>query len=353
MTSSPTSLAALCQQLRETATQVDLAGQWPSEQMRWCAQAGVFRWFVPQAHGGWQWSEQQLMEGYLALSQSCLTTSFILTQWHAACRRIVASNNASLSARLLPRMANGELFVTVGISHLTTSRQHLSRPVLRAQWQPDGGLLLDGYSPWVTGASAADCLVLGAACDDGQQVLCAIPADRAGVVASPGQSLVALSASCTDQVSLKQVAVAAEEILAGPCENVLAQNSGGGAGGLQTSTLAIGLALAAVEIIESQSEQRRDLLPVAEKLALDTRQLREALNDLTNGGKTISAGELRQRANSLVLRATQAALSASKGAGYMASHPAGRLAREALFFLVWSCPQPVVSANLCELAQLV
>ena len=59
---------------------------------------------------------------------------------------------------------------------------------------------------------------------------------------------------------------------------------------------------------------------------------------------------IRQRANSLVLRATQAALSAAKGSGYVVGHPAGRWCREALFFLVWSCPQPVAAANLCELA---
>ena len=31
---------------------------------------------------------------------------------------------------------------------------------------------------------------------------------------------------------------------------------------------------------------------------------------------------------------------------------AGRWCREALFFLVWSCPACVLSANLCELAGL-
>jgi len=52
----------------------------------------------------------------------------------------------------------------------------------------------------------------------------------------------------------------------------------------------------------------------------------------------------------LALRATQAALASAKGAGYLAGHPAGRWCREALFFLVWSCPAPVLQANLCELA---
>ena len=57
-------------------------------------------------------------------------------------------------------------------------------------------------------------------------------------------------------------------------------------------------------------------------------------------------------ADSLVLRATQAALGAAKGAGFVSGHSAGRWCREALFFLVWSCPQSVLSANLCELAGL-
>jgi hypothetical protein len=53
-----------------------------------------------------------------------------------------------------------------------------------------------------------------------------------------------------------------------------------------------------------------------------------------------------------VLRATQASLAAAKGTGFLASHPAGRWCREALFFLVWSCPQAVMEANLCQLAML-
>ncbi len=35
-------------------------------------------------------ADTKIIEGYLALSRSCLTTTFILTQWHAACRRIAA-----------------------------------------------------------------------------------------------------------------------------------------------------------------------------------------------------------------------------------------------------------------------
>jgi hypothetical protein len=33
-------------------------------------------------------------------------------------------------------------------------------------------------------------------------------------------------------------------------------------------------------------------------------------------------------------------------------HPAERLLRESMFFLVWSCPQPVTESLLCDLAGL-
>jgi hypothetical protein len=46
-------------------------------------------------------------------------------------------------------------------------------------------------------------------------------------------------------------------------------------------------------------------------------------------------------------------LAASKGAGFVAGHPAERAVREAMFFLVWSCPQPVVSAALREFACVI
>ena len=61
---------------------------------------------------------------------------------------------------------------------------------------------------------------------------------------------------------------------------------------------------------------------------------------------------LRTAANGLVLRASQAALVASKGAGFTVGHPAERGVREAMLFLVWSCPTQVAQAAMCELACL-
>lgn len=344
--------AQLCQQLADHAGELDRSGQWPAQQLEWCAAAGVFGWFVPTEFGGEGWSEAQLLDGYLRLSQCCLSTTFVLTQWHAACRRIVGSSNEELKRELLPQLAGGELFATVGISHLTTSRQHVGQPVLAATEQPDGSFVLDGFSPWVTGAAHADLMVLGATLQDGRQILAAVSNHRPGVTAHPGVELVALASSCTDRVDLHQVRVLQNELVAGPVMNVLQTNSGGGAGGLQTSTLAVGLAARAIDFLHAEATQRHELSPVVQKMHRDCQQLQDALADLTAGEESMTSGELRQQANSLALRSTQAALQAAKGAGFIATHPTGRWAREALFFLVWSCPQAVAQANLCELAQL-
>jgi alkylation response protein AidB-like acyl-CoA dehydrogenase len=346
------SLDVLCARLHESAAKLDAYEVWPTEQLAWCAESGVFRWFIDEQHGGSNWSDVEIIEGYLALSQACLTTTFILTQWSAACRRIATSANRALSEKLLPRLATGELFVTVGISHLSTSRQHSARPALTAQRRPDGSYVLNGYSAWVTGGAYADYIVVGATLPDGNQVLCCVPRMCPGLTTYLGQRLVALTSSCTDKIELQNVIVQPADVLAGPVANVMQSGGGGGTGGLQTSTLAVGLAIAASKYLKAETAHRRDIADAAQAIESETRALRSSLIALANGEPTsLTASDLRGKANSLVLRATQAALTVAKGAGFAAENPVGRWAKEALFFLVWSCPQPVLDANLTELTR--
>lgn len=345
------SLDDLCRKLQEHSGPMDDDGRWPAAPLEWCGGAGVHKWFLAPEHGGFGWSDVDVLRGYLRLSAACMTTTFVLTQRTGACRRIAASDNPFPKEKLLPSLAAGERFATVGISHLTTSRRHLARPVLRAVERANG-FVLDGYSPWVTGADHADVVVLGATLDDGRQLLAAVSTDLPGVVAGPPQRLIGLSASHTGRLDCHSVEVGREWVLFGPAENVMAQGIGAKTGGLETSCLAIGLSQAAIDYLVSEAEKRPELVGPSAALVEDQARLERELLALGSGGEGCTPAELRARANSLALRATQAALAAAKGTGYVLGHPAGRWCREALFFLVWSCPQPVVSANLCELAGL-
>ena len=64
------------------------------------------------------------------------------------------------------------------------------------------------------------------------------------------------------------------------------------------------------------------------------------------------AAQIRSAANTLALRSTQAYLTVMKGTGFLRTEPAQRWARQALFFLVWSCPTPVAHAAIRDLVGL-
>jgi alkylation response protein AidB-like acyl-CoA dehydrogenase len=277
------------------------------------------------------------------VAETCLTTALVLSQWAAACR-IIAAGPAAVRRRRLPPLARGETPTTVGISQLSTSRRHLGTPALVAT-ERDGGWRLDGECPWVTGAAACDTIVTGAAAGPGEQVFFVVPTAGPGVEIAPPLELLALSGSLTTSVRLAGVEPA----------DVIRPEPGGGVrtGGLATTALAVGATRAAVALLAAEAAARPDLAPVAAGLRGETESLSADLDAAARGGAEGPARDgLRVRANGLVVRAAQAALAASKGAGFVSGHPAERLVRESLFFLVWSCPQAVSSAVMCELAGL-
>lgn len=333
------------------AAEVDQSGSWPTAQWQDLRAWGVLGWVIPREFGGTEVSAEWLIRGYERLAGACLTTAFILTQRNGACQRLTGADTP-LVRQWLPQLAAGRLFATVGISHLTTSRQHLGRPVVEVKVVGDQ-YVLNGQVPWVTGGTAADIVVTGGTCADGREVLLAVPTDRPGVTLLPPARLLALNGSQTGAVELRDVCVDAGCLLAGPMAGVM-RSGGGGAGSLTTSALAVGLSGRTIGLLLAEATARADLARVASEFSVELARLQSDLYATARGDEAtgVTAELLRQRANSLALRCTQALMAASKGAGFVSGHPAERAVREAMFFLVWSCPQPVVQAALHQLACL-
>jgi alkylation response protein AidB-like acyl-CoA dehydrogenase len=340
--------------LRAGTGRLDLDEAWPAEAFERLREAGVLEWVVPDEYGGNLVGEAELTRAYQLLATACLVTTFVLTQRNGACQRIAGSTNEALKAELLPGLARGELFATVGISHLTTSRQHIGTPAVVVREEGTGGFVLDGLIPWVTGGRHADIIVGGGTLADGRQILAAIPTDTPGVVPGEAARLMALNGSHTGPVELRRVRLAADRVVAGPVEGVMRQGTGGGAGSVTTSALALGAAQSSIEGLRIEAERRPDVAESFESLHAEAATLERDLYRLVERGTEcgLDSEGIRRRANSLVLRAAQALLAATKGAGYVRGHAAERAVREAMFFLVWSCPQPVVRAALREFACL-
>jgi alkylation response protein AidB-like acyl-CoA dehydrogenase len=350
MTDATISLDNMLAALRENASDADGRLEWPEISWDALSRGGAVHWAIPTSSRGDGWEPTRLLDGYEQVAAACLTSCFILSQRDAACRRLRDTSNQELARELLPDLAQGKTFATVGLSQLTTSRQHV-KPAMTAR-QVGEDLVLDGFMPWVTGAPRADFYVTGAVLDDGRQFLAVLPRDRPGVTVGPPAELMALQGSQTAEVRCENVRLERRWLLAGPVEKVMA-GARGGTGGLETSCLALGLTGAAVDYLLAEAASRPDLKATADRLDHARVLIRQELHRAaTVGCDSDAAASLRGRANTLVLRATQAALTASKGAGFLRGHPAQRWARQALFFLVWSCPRPAVEATMAYFCEL-
>jgi alkylation response protein AidB-like acyl-CoA dehydrogenase len=222
---------------------------------------------------------------------------------------------------------------------------------MRAEPLADGSYRLNGAMPWVTAAERSQVLVTGAVLEDGRQILVVLPTDRAGVSIKPAFDLAALVASRTTEVDCQDVVIQADEVIGGPAIDVMAHINAAGTGGLETSALAIGQARAALRGLQAEVLGREELNDSSDSLHTQIEQVWVALRATAEGESDApSPASVRARANAVALRSTQAYLTARRGRGFLLSDPAQRWARQALFFLVWSCPTPVANAAIRELA---
>lgn len=345
-------LDAMAARLAEADGPADEAGVWPERLWEILLTSGAPGWSFPSEWGGEACDRPTLAERYARVAEGSLTAAFILSQHDAGVRRLLAASERPVARRWLEAIAAGRAFTTVGISQLTTSRRHGAQAMVATETN-SGGFRLDGVMPWVTGAERADVLVTGAALDDGRQLLIALPADRPGLTVQPAFALAALGASRTSEVTCDGVLVEESDILIGPAHDVMAHASAAGTGGLETSALALGQARAALNALMAETPKRNDLAEPVEALAEAWSHAWLTLMAAARGdADALPAGQVRAQANALVLRLTQAYLTARKGTGFLRTEPAQRWARQALFFLVWSCPSPVAQAAIRDLAGL-
>jgi alkylation response protein AidB-like acyl-CoA dehydrogenase len=338
----PAALSALCNTLAGLAQETAEIGPWRSGAFASLARSGALAGFIPADCGGTSASEPAILGMLATIATHCLTTALALTQWASACR-IIAGGELALRSARLPALARGDTLTTVGISQLSTSRRHLGSPPLVAA-RSNATWRLNGLCPWVTGADSSNTIVTGAPTDAGEQFFFVVSTDADGLDIAPPMQMLSLSGSRTSSVVFRNVE---------PADVIRPAETGVRTGGLATTALAVGSTRAAIAILDEEARARPALEPVAAGLRVDVDELWRQLDAAADGGiEPADRARLRAHAHRLVVRAAQAALTASKGAGFVTGHPAERLVRESMFFLVWSCPQAVSSAVMCELAGL-
>ena len=209
----------------------------------------------------------------------------------------------------------------------------------------DTGLRLNGMIPWSTGADHADFIVAGARVQDGNPVIFVLPTDRPGLRINAALPLATLSAAHTSSIECRDVQIESHLLLAGPSSDAMTARKR--SVHVSQAFAALGLIRGALELIAQVKHGSAST--ALESLNQQYRELRHsvhALNARTDDHDLQSGPLIRSELNNLALRATHAAVTVHKGSSLRLDHPAQRLAREALFLLVWSSPMSVVDRNL-------
>jgi alkylation response protein AidB-like acyl-CoA dehydrogenase len=343
--------------IRSRAMEYDQTADWPAADLVDLAAAGTMRWAIPTDFGGDGLDPLELHLRYESIAAASLSTVLILTQRDSAIGFILGAETWPFRESWLHQLAENEFFTTIGIAQLTTSRQ-AGPPALRAA-RADGGWQLDGLIPWSTGPAVSRYVFAGAVCDKESsgngngQILFALPTSAAGVAIAAPMQLVALRSSWTTSIRCDGVFVPDDLVLRGPVPSALAGRVKSIAVG--QAFLATGLCQGALDLIATHDSQRAR--ETRERFAEQLASLRDellAINSPAADPAAIAAAgpRLRGACNELAVRVTHAAVALFKGTALLSDHPAQRLAREAMFLLVWSCPDPVIDCTVNALSDI-
>jgi alkylation response protein AidB-like acyl-CoA dehydrogenase len=302
------------------AMQVEAAHRVPPEHLDLLAAEGFYGLAGPREAGGLDVPFPAACRIIEILAGACLSTTFVWMQHHGVVRAVAGTDNAALRQRMLGPLCRGERRAGVALAGLLPGP-----PRLRAR-ATEGGYVLDGTSPWVTGWDYLDTLHVAARQDDGTIVWAVLDVPEPLSITEEPLAMVAVMASSTVQLRFDGHPVPQDRVTGTlpleqwPSRDAAALRANG--------SLALGLTARCCELIGPG--------PLDEQLA----RCRTALDTADPDAMP----RARAAACELALRAT-AALIVTQGSGaILADHDAQRLAREALFLLVFGSRPPIREA---------
>jgi alkylation response protein AidB-like acyl-CoA dehydrogenase len=304
----------------------------------------------PAEYGGPAISENEMRDFQEEIARYSGALAFLQTQHQGVVGMIASSGNQPLKDEYLPQMGNGRKLVGVGFSQL----RRPGPPIMRAE-PTEGGYVLNGHVPWVTGWSMFGEFMIGASLPDGRAVFGLVPlSDREGVKVSEPMRLAAMEAAMTVSVDLDGYFLS-ETRTALVREKGWIQNSDQ-INIAQQGSFAMGCARAGLDILLRNAE-RRSLCFAHEAHQRLTAELEECrrLTEESRRDVTEETTEERLRLRAwqidLAVRCAHAAIASSSGAANSIDHPAQRVYREALVFTVSAQTGPIMEATLNRLVR--
>jgi alkylation response protein AidB-like acyl-CoA dehydrogenase len=314
--------------LLPAAMTVDRADRIPAAHLDLLAEEGLYGLAAPPAAGGLG-REDMASAGSVveALASGSLATAFVWLQHHSPVLAVAASRRPGVAERWLGPLASGERRAGIALAGL---RPGAPGGGLRVR-AVEGGYVLDGDAPWVTGWDMIDTVHVAArdAADVIHYLL--VDAAPAPTLAARLLDLVAVQASRTVNLSFGGHFVPADRLTGTqPSEEWARSDASGSA---FNGFLALGVARRCCRLLGPS--------PLDAELAACRRALLAA--DAT------STPDARAAASKLALRATATLAVQTGSRAVLRDNHAQRLVREAAFLLVFGSRPAIRDALLHRL----
>jgi alkylation response protein AidB-like acyl-CoA dehydrogenase len=302
-----------------TALETDAADRVPRSHLDALADAGLYGLFGPVEAGGLAADATTGLAVIEALAGGCLTTTFVWLQHHSALQAVATSTTPGVREGWLERMCRGKSRAGIAIAGIRPSAVAVSAQAV------DGGWLVTGDVPWVTGWGVIDVVHAAALTPGGDVVWALVDAVESASLTCRRLRLVAVNASATVTVRFRAHFVPAGRITGVDTAQTWATPE---TRRLRTNgSLALGLTARCCRLI-GPSALDEELL--ACRVALDAAQ-----SDPTGLPAARAAASL------LAYRSAGAVVAATGSRSVLLDQHPQRLVREAAFLLVFGSRPPI------------
>ncbi|MEG4244287.1 acyl-CoA dehydrogenase family protein [Microcoleus sp. MON2_D6] len=305
---------------------------------------------VPQKWGGAEIAPEIFYKYQELTARYSGALSFLQTQHHSATGMIANSDNEMLKSRYLPAIAQKELRLGIGFSHLRRS----GNPAVTAT-PTKAGYLLSGKVPWVTGFRLFQKFIVAAVLPDERAVFGLVPfanieGEYGKIACSEIMQLIAMNSTNTVTATLDNWLLHESEIISIKPVGWIAENDTKNILNFVPATF--GCIRAALDVIAAAGAAKNSPFITAayQKLEQKLDRLKQNFPQSQHSSKAEQLA-LRAQAIDLAVRCGHAAVAVSSGAANGAVHPAGRVYREALVYTVSGQTKDVMEATLDRLIE--
>ena len=301
------------------AIETDRSDLLPKSNLDVLADEGFYGLAGPAAYAGAQIDLKTMGLIVEALAGACLSTAFVWIQHHRPVRALVESPNAALRDAYLAELCAGRTRAGVALGGTRDPAQ------LTAE-RAEGGWLLEGTVPWVTGWGRIDLLYATSRSADGTLVCALLDAAESETLAVRPLRMVACNATGTVEARFADHFVPDERVVSTePYVPAPAYDGGGRING----SLSLGIAARCCHMIGSGQ--------LDDELAARRDQLDAATDE--------TMAEARAAATELALRSASALSVHAGSSSLLLEHHPQRLMREAMFLLNFGT-RPAIRAGL-------